>query len=176
MTWALRIPHRSRGDSLADIADAARTLEGDDRATARALVVEAAIEGIETAGGLLDHVEQLDPDQRRGLLDRARTRAGLPTTESVGDDARIESAQRSARARAQSGRLARYAYTDVGTLVDLNERDDEIAREQAREESRRHQREQLEAARQQQAAEQDAANQARREAMVAESPQLRGSR
>lgn len=50
--------------------------------------------------------------------------------------------QHSARLRAGSDhRPMRLGYTDTGAIVDLNERDDDLARERAREESLRRQRE-----------------------------------
>jgi hypothetical protein len=80
----IRVPYRSRDDSLADVADAARALPaGEDRAVVRGLVLEAAESGMSTAGQVLDALEGMTVDARRRLLDRARARADVPTTAEV---------------------------------------------------------------------------------------------
>jgi hypothetical protein len=69
---------------LADVADAARALPaGEDRAVVRGLVLEAAENGMSTAGQVLDALEGMTVDARRRLLDRARARADVPTTAQV---------------------------------------------------------------------------------------------
>ena len=95
MTWSISIPHRSRQDSLVDVAAHCRHLPGqdEDRAAARQLVISARLDhGFTSAGELLDHVEALEPAQRRQLLDRARSEVGLPSTETVDAMRRIQSA------------------------------------------------------------------------------------
>lgn len=86
MSHEIRIPFRSRDDSLADVANAARALPaGEDRAVVRGLVLEAAESGMSTAGHVLDALEGMAPDARRRLLDRARERADVPTTAEVAE-------------------------------------------------------------------------------------------
>jgi hypothetical protein len=80
----IRVPYRSPDDSLADVADPARSLpSGDDRDTVRGLVLEAAASGMSTAGQVTDALGGMTPDARRRLLDRARERADAPTTAEV---------------------------------------------------------------------------------------------
>ena len=80
----IRVPYRSPDDSLADVADPARSLpSGDVRDTVRGLVLEAAESGMATAGDMLDALGRMTPDARRRLLDRAREHADVPTTAEV---------------------------------------------------------------------------------------------
>ena len=80
----IRVPFRSRDDSLADVADAARALPaGEDRAVVRGLVLQAAESGMATAGDMLDALTGMSPEARRRLLDRAREHADVPTTAEV---------------------------------------------------------------------------------------------
>lgn len=101
--WALQIPHRDRGESLIDVASHCRRLDGDDRAVARTIVLDAAVDGLRTAGDLLDRLEGMTAGERRDLLDRARVESGLPPT------ADVEAVERSAVAsKAGSVIAARY--------------------------------------------------------------------
>jgi hypothetical protein len=78
------VPFRDRGDTLADMADAARALPAsEDRAVVRGLCLEAAESGMTSAGQVIDALEGMTPDARRRLLDRARERADVPTTAEV---------------------------------------------------------------------------------------------
>ena len=83
--WTISIPFRTRDESLVDVAAHARHLgQDEDRATTRQLVISAQLDGVATtAGGLLDYLAQLEPHQRRGILDRARAEVGLPSVEEV---------------------------------------------------------------------------------------------
>lgn len=85
MTWAISIPHRSRDESLVDVAAHARHLGLDeDRTTVRQLVIQARLDGVATtAGELIDHIAGLEPHERLAMLDRARVEAGLPSVEDV---------------------------------------------------------------------------------------------
>ena len=74
----LRLAFRDRADSLSAVADAANALSPDEARVQRQLVLDAAMDGVATAGDLLDHLERLAPAERRALLDRTRVRAGLP--------------------------------------------------------------------------------------------------
>jgi hypothetical protein len=140
MSWEIRIPYRDRSDPLVDVVDASRELPTDEeRAVVRQLVMGEIVGGAATAAGeLLDLVEKAAPEQRRKMLDTARVKAGLPTTGEVEFEARFEMVQHSARLRAGTDhRPQRLAYNETGGIIDPNERDDDIAREQAREESLR---------------------------------------
>jgi hypothetical protein len=142
--WSLQIPYRSRSDPLTSVADAARELPTDEeRAVVRQLVLGEIVGGsATTAGELLDKLEKASPEVRRKMLDDARTKAGLPTTGEVEFEARFKMIQHSARLRAGTDdRPQRLAYNETGGIVDLNEADDDIAREQAKEESLRRIRE-----------------------------------
>jgi hypothetical protein len=78
--WYIRIPHRTRGESLATVA---RQLRAEDRDVARALVLAAAGRGIGTAGALLDELQAMTQAERREILDSARAEVGLPATSVV---------------------------------------------------------------------------------------------
>jgi hypothetical protein len=90
--WAIQVPHRSRDESLVDVAGHARHLETDeDRQVCRQLVISARLDGVATtAGELLDHLDGLDPHERRTLVDRARAECGLASTEEVDSDRRAD--------------------------------------------------------------------------------------
>jgi hypothetical protein len=100
--WQIRIAHRSRDDSILDVADASRHLQGEDRQIARQLVLDAVIDGLSTAGELLDRLETADPASRRALLDRVRQDVGLRTTGEVEDQRRYDAASLAGRMRARA--------------------------------------------------------------------------
>jgi hypothetical protein len=143
VSWAISIPYRTRDDSLSDVFEAARVLPTDEARVTRQLVLDEIAGGsTTTAGELIDQLEKATPAARRAMLDAARVEVGLPDTAELEFRARFEVANAGARARAGSDhRQARFGYNESGLLVDLNERDDEIARAQAQEESRRRLRE-----------------------------------
>ena len=98
--WQVQIPHRSRRDSLVDVAALARHVPGqdEDRNALRQLVIQAQVDGVATsAGELIDHLESLEPTQRRLLLDRARKDCGLPTTREVDERRQFDTANAAAR-------------------------------------------------------------------------------
>ena len=81
-SWEIRVPHRSRTDSIASVADcASETMEGEERAVAQRLVFDALARGVTEVGELLDELEAAGPAGRRQLLDQARVNAGLRPTE-----------------------------------------------------------------------------------------------
>ncbi len=90
----IRIPYRSRDDTLPAVADAARALTGDDRTVVRQIVLDAAASGLATAGDLLDRLQAGSPAERRALLDRARSSAGLPTASALAAKASHEAQSR----------------------------------------------------------------------------------
>jgi len=96
--WTIQVPYRSRDESLIDVASHVRHQPGqdDDRAVMRPLVISAHIDGVATtAGELIDHIDGLEPSQRRALLDRARTEAGLKPTADVDAERRAAATFRS---------------------------------------------------------------------------------
>ena len=126
------------------MADAARDLPTDEaRAIVRQLVLDELVGGsATTVGELLDKIEQAAPAERRKMLDDARVGAGLPTTATVEGIRASEMASHAGRMKAGTDhRPMRLGYTDCGAIVDLNERDDDLARERAKAESLRRVRE-----------------------------------
>lgn len=171
--WQIRIPYRSRSDSLTDVVEAARELPTDeDRDVVRQLVLGEIVGGsATTAGDLLDQLEAATPELRRRLLDDARVKSGLPSTGDVEFEARFKMIQHAARLKAGNDhRPMRLAYNETGGIVDLNERDDEIARERAKEESLRRVREARDGERAVEAAETRAFDEARAERFRREIP------
>ncbi len=100
MNWRIDIPYRSRSDSLNDVVMAARALPDEDCAVVRQLVLDEITGGqATTAGEMLDKLEAASPAERREMLDRARVKAGLPTTEQVDGRRKVEAASAAARAQ-----------------------------------------------------------------------------
>ena len=87
--WQIKIPYRSRDDSLIDLASNARALESDeDRAVVRQLALAAHLAASQlkapsNVGFLLDTLDETPPGYMRKLLDACRVKAGLPTTAAV---------------------------------------------------------------------------------------------
>jgi hypothetical protein len=79
MSWTISIPHRRRSDPLSTVGELARHLPPDERATAREIVTGGVGAGLATVGDLLDRLEAASAAERRVLLDRARSSAGLPS-------------------------------------------------------------------------------------------------
>jgi hypothetical protein len=150
MTWTILLPHRARSDSLLDVVEAARELPaGEVRDVSRQLVLGALIDGTATsAGELLDKIEKAAPAERRKMLDDARVKAGFPTTATVEGQQAAEMASTAGRIRSGAEtRPLRLGYSPGGAIIDLNEADDDAARIQAQEESRRNLREDEDAVR-----------------------------
>jgi predicted phage gp36 major capsid-like protein len=97
VSWRLHVPHRAREDSLVDVAAAAVALEGEGRAVARVLAIQAHMDGLKTAGDLLDAIAAETPEQRRARLDRAREAAGLPASGRVDEARRLALVQAAGR-------------------------------------------------------------------------------
>jgi hypothetical protein len=101
--WQIHVPHRDRSDSLATVAGLARHLPAADRAVARQVAVDARVEhGLRTAGELIDWLEQLEPAQRRQLLDDARSTCGLEPRAEIEGRRQVEAASKAALATQQS--------------------------------------------------------------------------
>lgn len=166
--WAIQIPFRSRSDSLADVAEAARALPaGEERDIARQLALGALIDGTAaSASGLLDHIEKLGPAQRRLLLDQARVAAGLEPTATVDARARAAAASRAGLQR----EAPQLVVGPSGGFVDLADQYADTGRAAAEAESRQCQREAKLAERQAEAAEHADHERARAEALRREFP------
>jgi hypothetical protein len=81
-SWAIRIPYRNRGDSIAEAGIASG--EAITHPKEREVVVNVigglmATPGIATVGDALDRIDRASLAERRALLDRARVAAGLDT-------------------------------------------------------------------------------------------------
>jgi hypothetical protein len=101
VSWQLQIPFRCRDDSLSDVAEAAHVLPTDEAAIVRQLVLNEIVGGqATTAGELIDRLEQASPAERRELLDAARVKAGLESTEQVEGRRKVEAASAAGRATA----------------------------------------------------------------------------
>jgi len=87
----LRLPVRSRDDSLSELACDAQVLESEARAVVRQLVLDA-VGSCATVGELVDRIECANPTERRALLNRAHTGAGLTTVEDAEAHDRFEAA------------------------------------------------------------------------------------
>jgi hypothetical protein len=137
VNWQINVPHRLRSDSLSNVAVAARALPTDeDRAVCRQLVLREITGGTaKTAGELLDKLEKASPSERRELLDRAREKAGLPTTGDVEFREEHERIQRNTRLA--ETRPSCFALNESGLIVDLAVVELERERAAAAEESRR---------------------------------------
>ena len=104
MTFTISIPHRSADESLVDVAGHARHLGQDESRIMRQIVIQARLDGVATtAGQLIDHLERIEPHERRAMLDQARTASGLPTT------ADVEAVERAAMA-SEAGRAIAARY------------------------------------------------------------------
>ena len=122
MSWTLAVPHRSRADGLADIAAAEGALaDREDRLVLRELIIEAAGNGVKTAGDLIDRLERTDPAARRALLDEMRTRAGLETTADIEAHRRYEAANHPAVLSAKRRQRATLEMGAGGGFVEVNE-------------------------------------------------------
>ena len=82
MSWEIQIPHQDRSQTIGEAirAHVDSELVGEERDVAFQLDPPS---GVETVGDLIDHVESLDSEGRRRLLDKARGAAGLETTGAV---------------------------------------------------------------------------------------------
>jgi hypothetical protein len=82
--WRIDIPHRGRDQPVIDaLCDTNTIADPEARVTAREILGQAAENGVQTVGQVLDHLEQMTQPQRRELHNRARVQNGLPTVEDV---------------------------------------------------------------------------------------------
>jgi hypothetical protein len=99
MTWQIQIPCRDRDDSIIDVAANARHLPDEEAKVALAIATDAMVDGVETAGQLLDKLGAMSQPERHELLNRARVDSGLDTVEDVVALQRFEQANRVLRGR-----------------------------------------------------------------------------
>jgi hypothetical protein len=81
MSDRIRIPFRSRSQAIdaEAISDLPRMLDGEERAIARQVLLNARESGVQSVGELLDRLEAADSSERREVLDQARAAVGLET-------------------------------------------------------------------------------------------------
>jgi hypothetical protein len=82
-TWSIKVPHRTREDTLIDVAASATSLADDDRRVTQHIVLEAQVAGDRSAGDLLDRLGAMSREARRQVLDDAREASGLPRSEDL---------------------------------------------------------------------------------------------
>lgn len=98
--WQSTIPWRDRSDPLYEAAIAAGELsDPNEQRVAQNIAVELETEHrLHSVGDALDALAAASFDQKRGLLDRARESAGLPSATAIEDARRAEAVQADARA------------------------------------------------------------------------------
>jgi hypothetical protein len=138
MSWQVKIPATKSGrESLADVADAAGChLDGDDRLVTRQAVLVGVEAGVKNARQLEQLFESFDASERRFVIDRLRERAGLKSASEI-EREREQYAPR----RLPDRRPLRVGIAQSGALVDLNQQEDEAARQATEAEIRRHRHE-----------------------------------
>jgi hypothetical protein len=73
-----------------------------------------------TAGDLIDKLKAASPDERRGMLDAARVKAGLPTTAEVEGRQRYEAACATARAQGAAQSPWQLCHADACNAAPVN--------------------------------------------------------
>ena len=96
MSWEIKIPFQSRDQTISEAIEAHvdQSLEGEDRAIVFQLFLTSEFK---TLGELIDHIESLDADGRRELLNKKRAELGLESVEDVEAHRRFEMANRRLR-------------------------------------------------------------------------------
>ena len=99
--WEIKLPIRTRSETPVDaLCDTNLNEDDEDRLVARENLGEAAGGGAESMGQVIDSIEGASPTEVREILNRARERAGLPSTGDVEAHEAFEQAQVIARRRA----------------------------------------------------------------------------
>ena len=149
--WTISIPHRRRDESVVDVMSHCRHLpRPDDARVMRQIVLGLRLDdGLTSAGAVLDHIEALTSDERRRLLDKARTELGLESTEMADARQRLTSGV-TPRGELRLGRDGmwreatpepRWGIGPSGQPVNPNVAEAEQRRQHASDQSLRHQRE-----------------------------------
>ena len=171
--WQIRIPLRTKTDTLADVGSNASVLSEDDRRITREAVLVAAQAGVQSAQELTELIEDMTPTERRFTLDKLRQRVGLKTASA--QDAAEAAEQRAQQNRAWSAQNPgplRLALNPSGTgFIDVDEQMLEAHRQAAEEQFRRHEREAREQARALEAREREAFDAAGAEKQRSELPE-----
>jgi hypothetical protein len=98
--WAIRIPLRSKWDTLGDLVGNIRHLADEhDRAVALEVVAVAAMCGMRRAEHICMAYEAMTTSERHWALNRLRKRAGLPSTAEVEAHRRWQADDKAARLR-----------------------------------------------------------------------------
>jgi hypothetical protein len=106
MTWEIRLPIGNANQPLTPgaIHGLASHLDGEERAIARTVLVDALTRGIPTVGEALGEVEGMTQAERHELLNEARESAGLASTERIDAERQIADFE---RVSAAAGRVER---------------------------------------------------------------------
>ena len=75
--WAIKLPMRSKYDTLGDLVGNARHLDEDDAAVVLELVAVGAEVGFDRVEQIAGALEVMTPSERLWSLNRLRKRAGL---------------------------------------------------------------------------------------------------
>ncbi len=143
MTWQINLPIRD-SDEIIDVKTTAELpdhLDGDDAAICRELFIfaqQTAYPQATTVGDLAEAVEDFNSDERKGLLEVLRYRAGLCSIREAKQHEAYEQAQHDVKHRIVYDEEPRWGYAPNGAVVDLNEVERERARALNEERSRVH--------------------------------------
>jgi hypothetical protein len=143
--WQLKVPHRDLDEpldakSIWELPDALD--DPEDRKVCRELLASCHRVGMKTIGQVIWGLEGLSTLQRRQLLDRLRGSAGFKTASQIDHERHFELVNDAARRKASTEtRPLRLAFSPSGAIIDLNERDDDAARERENEKRRKAERE-----------------------------------
>ena len=126
MTWQINLPIRD-SDEIIDVKTTAELpdhLDGDDAAICRELFIfaqQTAYPQATTVGDLAEAVEDFNSDERKGLLEVLRYRAGLCSIREAKQHEAYEQAQHDVKHRIVYDEEPRWGYAPNGAVVDLNE-------------------------------------------------------
>jgi hypothetical protein len=121
MSWEIKVPFQDRSQTITEALEANvdQALEGEDRDIAFQLFLTT---DFKTLGELIDHVESLDADGRRQLLNKKRAELGLESVEDVDAHRRFETANRNLRpGRDAEGRIFQGCHAANCHAVPLDE-------------------------------------------------------
>jgi hypothetical protein len=143
--WQLKVPHRDLDEpldakSIWELPDALD--DPEDRQVCRALLASCHRVGMKTVGHVIWGLEALTTGERRQLLDGLRKHAGFKPASQIDHERHFEFVNTATRRKAAAEtRPLRLAFSPSGAIIDLNERDDDAAREREDEKRRKAERE-----------------------------------
>jgi hypothetical protein len=87
MSWQIPLAHQGRSQTLSEALECGvdRAFEGEEHRVFIQLLLSPPVPGLRTMGELEDHLEGLDQDSFKALVDRLRTSAGLPSATQLED-------------------------------------------------------------------------------------------